>query len=74
MPRSGRTGFGIRNSEFPAAIMLIFDQLKKNDPRLRFVALGVLTGVLTLVAGLWYHQVMSARHYAETNRRSAKRS
>ena len=46
--------------------MLIFDQLKKNDPRLRFVAVGVLAGLLTLVAGLWYHQVMSARHYAET--------
>lgn len=46
--------------------MLIFDQLKKSDPRLRFVALGVLAGVLLLLAGLWYHQVISARHYAET--------
>ena len=46
--------------------MLIFDQLKKSDPRLRFVAVGVLAGMLTLLAGLWYHQILSARHYAET--------
>jgi penicillin-binding protein 2 len=43
--------------------MLIFDELKKNDPQLRFVA-GVLAGGLgILLAGLWWVQVVSAREY-----------
>ena len=32
--------------------MLIFDQLKKDDPHLRFLAIVVLTGILVLLAGL----------------------
>lgn len=43
--------------------MLIFDQLKKNDPRLRAVAVMVLTGLVLLLGGLWWVQVVSGRHY-----------
>ena len=43
--------------------MLIFDQLKKDDPHLRWVALVVLGGLGVLLAGLWWVQVVSARDY-----------
>lgn len=43
--------------------MLIFDQLKKNDPQLRVVTLVVLGGLGLLLAGLWWVQVVSAREY-----------
>jgi penicillin-binding protein 2 len=46
--------------------MLIFDQLKKDDPRLRGVAVMVLAGVFLLLGGLWWVQVVSGRHY-QTN-------
>lgn len=43
--------------------MLIFDQLKKNDPQLRALALIVLGGLGLLLAGLWWVQIVSARDY-----------
>lgn len=43
--------------------MLIVDQLKKNDPQLRALAVAVLGGLLVLLAGLWWVQVVSAREY-----------
>jgi penicillin-binding protein 2 len=43
--------------------MLLFDQLKKGDPHLRAVAVGVAVGVAILLAGLWYVQVISADRY-----------
>jgi penicillin-binding protein 2 len=43
--------------------MLIFDQLKKNDPQLRALAVIVLGGLFVLLAGLWWVQVVSARDY-----------
>jgi penicillin-binding protein 2 len=43
--------------------MLIFDELKKNDPQLRLVALALLAGLGVLVAGLWWVQIVSARDY-----------
>jgi penicillin-binding protein 2 len=43
--------------------MLIFDQLKKDDPQLRVLALVVLSGLGILLAGLWWVQVVSAREY-----------
>ena len=45
--------------------MLIFDQLKKNDPQLRWLTLTVLGGLGALLAGLWWVQVVSARDYRE---------
>jgi penicillin-binding protein 2 len=46
--------------------MLIFDQLRRADQQLRWVAAVVLVGMLTLLAGLWRVQVLSARKYAES--------
>jgi penicillin-binding protein 2 len=43
--------------------MLVFDQLKKNDPQLRLLAVAVLTGLLVLLAGLWWVQVVSSKDY-----------
>ena len=43
--------------------MLIFDQLKKDDPQLRLVAAGVLFCLGILFVGLWWVQVVSARDY-----------
>jgi penicillin-binding protein 2 len=43
--------------------MLIFDELKENDPRLRWLAFGVAGGLCLLLAGLWWVQIVSARKY-----------
>jgi penicillin-binding protein 2 len=43
--------------------MLIFDELKKNDPQLRLVAMVLVSGLGLLLAGLWWVQVVSARAY-----------
>ena len=43
--------------------MLIFDELKKNDPQLRLVALVLAAGLCILLAGLWWVQVVSAHEY-----------
>jgi penicillin-binding protein 2 len=43
--------------------MLIFDELKKNDSRLRFLATIFAVGLGILLAGLWWVQVVSAREY-----------
>src|SRR4051812_4569723 len=45
--------------------MLIFDQLKKDDPQLRFLAVMVLGGMGILFAGLWWVQVVSAGYYQD---------
>ena len=46
--------------------MLIFDQLKKNDPQLRGVTVVVMCGLVVLLIGLWWVQVISSRDY-QTN-------
>jgi cell division protein FtsI/penicillin-binding protein 2 len=43
--------------------MLIVDELKKNDPQLRLVALMLVAGFLILLAGLWWVQVVSSHTY-----------
>jgi penicillin-binding protein 2 len=43
--------------------MLIFDELKKNDPQLRWLAVAVAAGLGILLAGLWWVQVVSAHEY-----------
>jgi len=43
--------------------MLVFDELKKNDPQLRLVAMVLAVGLIILFAGLWWVQVVSAREY-----------
>src|SRR5208282_937634 len=43
--------------------MLVFDELKKNDPQLRLVAVVLTAGLGILLAGLWWVQIVSAREY-----------
>ena len=45
--------------------MLVFDQLKKNDPQLRLLTVAVLAGLFVLLAGLWWVQIVSAQDYQE---------
>ena len=46
--------------------MIVFDQLKRNDPQLRTLSLLILGGLGVLLAGLWWVQVVSARDYQES--------
>ncbi len=43
--------------------MLVIDELKKNDPQLRLVAMVLAGGLFILLTGLWWVQVVSAREY-----------
>lgn len=45
--------------------MLIVDQLKKDEPQLRLLAMVVLLGLMVLLAGLWWVQVVSTRRYQQ---------
>ncbi|MBM3845074.1 MAG: penicillin-binding protein 2 [Verrucomicrobia bacterium] len=54
--------------------MLIFDQLKKNDPQMRTLTVVVLAGMIVLLAGLWYVQVVASRRFVEDQRAQAYRT
>ncbi len=54
--------------------MLVFDELKKNDPQLRLVAMVLAAGLCILVAGLWWVQVVSSGKYQENLDTQAYRS
>src|SRR6187399_3014234 len=54
--------------------MLIFDQLKKNDPQLRAMAIAIFAGLSVLVAGLWWVQIVSAREYQASQETQSSRT
>ncbi len=54
--------------------MIVFDQLKKNDPHLRAVTWGVLIGMTILLAGLWWVQIISCRHFSENQKAQSFRT
>ncbi|MEP6663911.1 MAG: penicillin-binding transpeptidase domain-containing protein, partial [Verrucomicrobiota bacterium] len=54
--------------------MLIFDQLRRDDIRLRIISIGVLVGVVILLAGLWWVQIVSSRRYQENLKNQSFRS
>ena len=43
--------------------MLVIDQVRRSDPRLRFLGAMILFGFSVLLTGLWYVQVVSQRKY-----------
>jgi penicillin-binding protein 2 len=54
--------------------MLVFDQLRKNDPPLRALAWGIAAGLLILLAGLYYVQVVSANRFRAEQENQSFRS
>lgn len=54
--------------------MIVFDQLKKNDPVLRALALVVLAGLLVLLGGLWWVQIISYHRHTENERDQSYRT
>src|SRR5262245_31528377 len=54
--------------------MLIFDQLRRADQALRWLAAIVLLGMMILLFGVWRLQVFSARKYAESLKDQAFRN
>lgn len=54
--------------------MIVFDQLKKNDLPLRVLTLGVLAGLLILLGGLWWVQIISYHHHTDNERNQSYRT
>jgi penicillin-binding protein 2 len=54
--------------------MLVVDELKKNDPSLRLVALMLAGGLFILFIGLWWVQVVKAREYQSHREAQAYRT
>lgn len=54
--------------------MLVFDQLKKNDPQLQLLALVLGGGLFVLLVGLWWVQIVNASRHRETVATQAFRS
>jgi len=46
--------------------MLIFDQIRKNDAQLQLLALLLCVGLVVLLAGLWWVQIVNASRYRES--------
>lgn len=43
--------------------MLVVDELKKNDPQLRLIAVTLAAGLFVLLASLWWLQIVSVNQY-----------
>lgn len=43
--------------------MLLFDQIKRDEPALRLLFIAILTGLAVLAGGLWWVQVVNGREY-----------
>ena len=54
--------------------MLIFDQLQKADRHLRVLSWLIALGMLVLLGGLWWVQVVRSRHYVENERLQSYRT
>lgn len=54
--------------------MLVFDQLKREDPALRLLSLVFLAGLTVLLGGLWWVQVVKAREYQSSLETQSLRS
>ncbi|MCC6820716.1 MAG: hypothetical protein IT579_08315, partial [Verrucomicrobia subdivision 3 bacterium] len=46
--------------------MLVFDQLKKNDPQLQLLTIMLCAGLAVLLVGLWWVQIVNAGRYRES--------
>jgi penicillin-binding protein 2 len=57
-----------------SATMLVFDQLKKNDPQLQLLTIMLCAGLAVLFAGLWWVQIVNAGRYQESLEIQSSRS
>ncbi len=46
--------------------MLVFDQIRRSENQLRWLAIGVLIGMAALMGGLWYVQIVSYHEYQDS--------
>jgi len=46
--------------------MLIFDQLRKNDPQLQLLAVGLGVGLFVLLTGLWWVQIVNSNRHQQS--------
>ncbi len=54
--------------------MMPFPQIGRQDPPLRFIALALLAGLVVLLAGLWYVQVVSGKRHLEAQQNQSLRT
>lgn len=54
--------------------MVILDQIRRKDYRLGSVAALLLMGMSTLLAGLWYVQIISSREHEQSQRNQSMRT
>jgi len=54
--------------------MLVVDELRKNDAQLRLLAMGLAAGLVVLLVGLWWVQVVSAHEYQGAQETQAYRT
>ena len=54
--------------------MLIFDQLNRADRHLRVLSWTIAAGLIVLLGGLWWVQVVRSRHYVEDQRSQSYRT
>jgi penicillin-binding protein 2 len=54
--------------------MLVIDQVRRSDPRLRSLALLFFLGFAVLLVGLWYVQIVSGRKYEDSMKVQALRT
>jgi penicillin-binding protein 2 len=52
----------------------VIDVLKERSQRLRIIGMGVGAGLLLLLAGLWFVQIVDARHFANNLQRQSFRA
>lgn len=54
--------------------MFIFDQLKRDDRQLRTISMIVATGMLVLLTGLWFVQIVRAKKFEKSSEKQSYRS
>src|SRR4051812_31974457 len=54
--------------------MFIFDQLKRDDRQLRMLSLIVVSGLVVLLGGLWFVQIVSGKRFEKYSYKQSMRS
>jgi len=54
--------------------MMLFPQIGRQDPALRFIALALVAGLAVLLVGLWHVQVVSGKRHLEAQQNQSMRT